>query len=278
MRQRGVVLVAVLWIVAALVMLVAALSGTVRGDVRGASTLRDQIVLAAAARGGVMLAMQSLTTGEASAELPARLTVSVGGRPVTVLLSSAGGWLDINAAPEETLALVLEKLGGADAGEAAQLAARIIDWRDPDQSKLPNGAEDDDYRRAGSPYRTRGEGFRTPGDLLQVLGMRFEVFDRIRNFVTTEGAGVGHPDPRSAPPALLEALGESAPPAIDAGAPSGPSMQLIGGGTVRAEAAVDAGDGRQLVVVTWLRLAADGGRPRVEVVRADPPQFWNQAD
>lgn len=233
----------------------------------------------ALAEGAVLLAMRDLSAGKGAAALPLETSISLGGTPIRIRMASAAGWLDINTAPPERLERLLAHIGGLDRREAQVLAARIVDWRDPDTVATPGGAEDEAYESAGSVYRTRGERFATPEDLLQVLGVSFEVFDRIRGFVTTEGSGDGVLDARSAPQALLEAMGESALPAGSFNAAGVPPEFLGAGNALRVEARISAGGRREYVHVAWIRInAASEGSLPIEVLRTEPPTFWTSTD
>ena len=58
--------------------------------------------------------------------------------------------IDINAAPTPLLKGLLQNVGGLDADAAQHVVDAILDWRDADDLKRPNGAEAPDYRRPGA--------------------------------------------------------------------------------------------------------------------------------
>ena len=61
---------------------------------------------------------------------------------------------NINRAPPEILNQALTQIG-VDASLVPTIRDSIIDWRDPDHSELPNGAEKDFYERQNPPYRCK---------------------------------------------------------------------------------------------------------------------------
>lgn len=205
-RESGMVLVAVLWITAALVLLVSGLSGAARGDVRGVSDFRAQVAAEALADGAILLAARDVAQQQVPGNTPLAGKYSLDGQVIELLASPASGWINLNRARAPLLTAMLVHLAGLASEDATALAAAIVDWRDIDQTPMPAGAEDDDYVRAGSAYRTRSGRFAAPEDLLQVLGMSYEVFDKIRDSVSVLGSDTGGVNPLAAPPEVLAVL------------------------------------------------------------------------
>ena len=69
---------------------------------------------------------------------------------------------------------------------AAELARRVAEWRTPGKAEV-----DADYAAAGVPYRPRGGQFQYPEDLLQVLGVSYPLYDRVRDLITVRGGSAG---------------------------------------------------------------------------------------
>lgn len=111
---------------------------------------------------------------------------------------------DLNQIPQETLRRLLTVLGLEDV-EADALAARIIDWRDPDDQRLLNGAEDADYRQAGRPFGAKDAPFETVEELKQVLGMTPEIYALLAPEVSVDGGSL-QPNERFASAAVLATL------------------------------------------------------------------------
>ncbi|MDW8478928.1 MAG: type II secretion system protein GspK [Xanthomonadales bacterium] len=119
-----------------------------------------------------------------------------------IALTDESGKIDLNTADEVVLKSLFARTGGLPEDEAAALADAVLDWRDEDDLVRANGAERDDYRAAGLPYRPSNRAFATEEELLQVLGMSYELFRRIEPALTVH-SGMGQPNPAAAP---LEAL------------------------------------------------------------------------
>jgi general secretion pathway protein K len=58
------------------------------------------------------------------------------------------------------------------------------DWIDPDQNVEADGAEDPDYLSRDPGYRSAGQYFVSPSELLLIDGMSYEAWQNIRPFVT----------------------------------------------------------------------------------------------
>lgn len=279
------VLVVVMWLIAALVLMVAGLSGAARSDVSAAAALKDLTVFQALADGAILVVAADLASSGREPPATSVRQVVLGNSPVEVAVAHAAGWVDINRAQPGLIEKLLIHVGHVSPDEAAVLAARIIDWRDEDTTRLPGGAEDEDYIAAGSPYRTRGNDYRVPEDLLQVLGMRYDVFDRIRPFVTVEGSDSGLVNPLAAPFEVLlalaggnsvaaESIANSREPGMDLSALAQAYIDTGALGALRLEARLTAPDGRIFIRTKWARLERDA-KPasRIQFLRAGQATF-----
>ena len=65
-----------------------------------------------------------------------------------------------------------------------QWVDRILDWRDPDSERRPQGAEDIDYRRAGAGYGPRNGPFLDVNELSRVLGIPASVPEGLARYLT----------------------------------------------------------------------------------------------
>lgn len=194
---RGMVLVAVLWIVAALAILVSGMSRTLRGEARLAASARQQLQAAALGDAAIHLALQALA---ASAQPPARLTLlptRYQGQAIEVLILPLNGLIDLNAAPQPLLARLLVLAAGLDAGRAEALAKAATDWR----ALRPGGGG---AQGSGSGGAQRG--FEAVEDLLRVPGIDYALYARIAPLVTAELEGSGRVNPLAAPEAVLALL------------------------------------------------------------------------
>ncbi len=119
------------------------------------------------------------------------------------------GKVSLNAAPGELIGSLL-RAAGIDDDRAAALVDAILDWRDPDDLRRVNGAEQDDYRAAGSSYLPRNNPFQSNDEVALVLGMQPDYFARIEDAVTAY-SGSSRVDPAVAVPLVRLALNGGKP-------------------------------------------------------------------
>ena len=205
-REGGLALVAVLWMLAALMVMATGVIYAVRGEVRTVSSFREMAVAGALGDAGVVLAARELVSTRDRESRLQRYDVSFEQSTVAIRIVPLTGLIDLNSAAEPLLTDLIAVAGGVDRGYAASLAQRIIDWRDADEQPLPQGAENSAYAAAGSPFRTRGGPFESPEDLLQVLGLDFDLYARLRPLFTVHSRGGGRVDPAAAPLPVLQVL------------------------------------------------------------------------
>jgi general secretion pathway protein K len=205
-RDAGLALVAVLWMLAALAITATGVVYAVRGEVRSVATFREVAVAGALGEAGVVLAARELVGNRDRDTGLKRFEVVLEQTAVDVRVVPLTGLIDLNAAQEPLLTELIAIAGEVERGRAVGLAQRIIDWRDADDQPRPEGAENSAYAAAGSPFRTRGGPFESPEDLLQVLGVDFDLYTKVRPLVTVHGRGGGRVDPGAAPLAVLRVL------------------------------------------------------------------------
>ena len=136
-------------------------------------------------------------------ELPERNGVSM-----RVRVRSEAGKVDINRAPPEVLeSLISDRLPGKT---AQALCDALIDWRDPDDQALPQGAEADDYIAAGYKYTPANRPFQSVQELSRVMGFDSDSVAMLLPYITVY-SGTPLIDPLSASLVTLKAI-----PGIDA--------------------------------------------------------------
>lgn len=197
---------AVLWMVAALMVTATGVVYAVRGEVRTVAAFREMAAAGAIGDAGVVLAARELAGSKGRENRLARSEASFEQVSVGIRIVPLSGLIDLNSAPEPLLAELIAVAGEVERRAASRLAQRIIDWRDADGQPQPEGAEDAAYAAAGSPFRTRGGPFEAPEDLLQVLGVDFDLYERLRPLVTVHARSNGRVDPAAAPLPVLRVL------------------------------------------------------------------------
>jgi general secretion pathway protein K len=227
-RERGFILVAVLWLLALLTLIALALTTSVRLDVRARSQLLRHAEAEALADGLTRLA--ALRLGDRDRRPLTEVAFATNGTPLRcfqgessaeIAITDTGGLVDINSASGPLLEWLLLRVGAAP-DRAGALAAAIVDFRDADD--LPNGpagAESAAYEAAGLAHGPKNAPFETVTELDQVLGMTVGLLGRLRHVVTVHGRQAGI-DPWRAPRELLVAssAGDGTGKAVPANVPS----------------------------------------------------------
>lgn len=288
-------LIVVMWLVAALTILVTSLVSTTRADLRGTQNVRQFVEHESLGDGAIRLAAAQMLV-EPLQDRPLELVYHLEGQDFGVEILPASAFVNINQASEELLRDTLQFGGGLSPREAQVLAERIIDWRDADDAALPNGAERDAYEAANSPFRPRNGPFESVDDLIQVLGMTLDLHDRLRRLVTTQGSSAGV-DPHFAPFDVLMVLAAGNPAAVarivEARRGADPLSDMTGltqqhiaqgsGGPFRFEAWRQEG-GLRLTRVRWIELGRGGSNAALpwhelssEPVRSQTPASDAQA-
>jgi len=285
--QRGVALLLVMWLVALLAALVGAFALIARTEHLQGRVLVRGLVAENAARAGIEYAMTRVAAPDPRQRwLP-------DGRPhrwhyddaeVVVEIVDENGKIDLNQADLTLLTEFIRHLG-VEQQQATQLAAAIIDWRDPDSLSQPiGGGEDDDYAAAGLPYGAKDAEFESVAELEQVLGMTTKLYAKMAPHLTVF-SGRGRPDPAFASAEVLDAMGmdgadvvarrEGWNPASGLPAPTLPDGgSLVGGssGTYSIESRAVLADRRQAVLRAVVR--AGGAMPGA----AYTPLRWQAGD
>jgi general secretion pathway protein K len=216
-RQRGIALVAVLWITMLLAVVAASFASSTRTEGRLAFNLAENAKAEALADGAVHRAVKGLL------EVDPKRVWRAGGRSrrlhygdgrVTVRIDDEDAKIDLNNAPAEFLAGLLEAVG-LEPEAAEVLADRIVDFRDEDDQPEPLGAEDPEYLAAGLAQGSADRPFVAVTELMQVLGMTEELFRRLRRHVTVFSGAEGI-DPTRARRRVLRAVPGMTPELIEA--------------------------------------------------------------
>ncbi|HYV96537.1 MAG TPA: hypothetical protein VE967_03685 [Gemmatimonadaceae bacterium] len=132
-------------------------------------------------------------------------TMYVDSLPVDVIAKDLGAVVNINTAQENDLRILFGYIIG-NLTTADQLAAEIMDWRDVDDNARNDGAERDQYIKAGFLVLPANGPFREVDDLIHLYSMTPEVLELIRPYVTTHGTTQYKTNLNSAPEAVLRSL------------------------------------------------------------------------
>ena len=197
-RQRGIALMLVMWVLTLLTLMAVSMTAALRTetaltDNQVAETrfrmLSDAAIAYAALR-FMMPPPESDEDLETAVWRPngAPRGWRFAGSELTIAVFNEQSRINLNQADPTLLAALLEALQVPE-DQAGTLAAAIADWRDEDDLALVNGAEDDDYRKAGAAFGAKDAPFIAVEELRQVLGMTQEIYRRLAPEVTIEGEG-----------------------------------------------------------------------------------------
>lgn len=206
---RGIALVTVLWVVVLLSLMAAAISVSSRSTGQLTSNLYYASQGRYASVAGIQWAYWGLQIP--ADQVPWLADGSVYEMPladmlVRVSVFDENGKIDLNEATEEMLRPLLISAEVEDE-RIDSLVDAILDWRDDDDLKRLNGAEDDDYLQAALGWQAKDAPFESILELRQVLGMDEQVFRAIRNSLTIY-SGKRKINPLVAPKLVLMAFSD----------------------------------------------------------------------
>src|SRR5580704_12504307 len=168
----GFIIVAVLWILAALATLVSVYAIYVTNSAIAVATSGDAIIADPLVAAGVELTAYQLL-GQTDDKRPAigQFTARVGAAQLAIAFRTEAARIDLNAAPKELLVGLLVGFGASPL-DAGGYADRIIAWR----TKAPAQNIDTDpenafYRSAGAAYTPRHAPFTHVSELWLVQGI-----------------------------------------------------------------------------------------------------------
>ncbi len=319
-QDRGIALVLVLWVIALLTVMALGLTAAQRTESTLTANALDGARFRAAADAGIayavlhLLAPPPLDLGAAPGGVTGQTQAGAGGQaqewlpdgsprpwtfaevPLAISVSNEASRIDLNAADANVLTALLVVLGVAD-DDAAALADRILDWRDPDDLVGLNGAEDPAYAAAGLPYGAKDGPFTSVEELRQILGVTPDLYARLAPELTVD-SGTDQIDQQFASAAVLAAaqnvpladaqatVAARTQPNLPGAVPAGPAAGSGRGGPVyRIRVArgvgvpdpsggserASAGDDAAPVGATGLAMEAlirveQGGRPPIKVI------------
>jgi general secretion pathway protein K len=265
--QRGLALVLVLWILILLTVTTGAFALMARMDQLEANQLLSGTRARFYAEAGLNLAVVKLREPEEE------LRMIADGRPyatvidevlIEVSATDERGKLDINAADETTLAVLFTN-HGLEPADAEVLAARVMDWRDPDDVERVDGAELDTYLAEGLALGPGNRNFMMVDELLQVLGMPYELWRRMEPGLTVHSRN-DLPDIAFAPAEALLAIPDITPDEASA--------------FVAERQALEASDGLEIALPNGETIVAQGRGLTYSVrVKATMPNgVWDQIE
>lgn len=203
----GVALIFVLWLLALLTLLLGSFALITRTESLQARHLFDTTRARYAAEAGINQAAWALSLPDPTLRwLPdgREYRIQFEEAEVSIRITDESGLIDLNAADVQTFVNLLVT-AGVELTEATAIAESILDWRDGDDLKMLNGAEDADYRTGSFPYGAKDAPFDLVAELQQVMGMSYELYQRIAPALTVY-SGQAVPNLAYAPVEVLRAF------------------------------------------------------------------------
>jgi general secretion pathway protein K len=212
--SHGFIIVAVLWILAALATLASIYAVYVTNAATGMGVNEERVQAEQLITAALELTAYRLTAVDADSR-PSRgnFVFRLGQADIAVEFKSEIGRIDLNMAPKELLAGLFAGLG-AKYQDAEYYADRIIGWRtppDPDQ----RNPEASSYRSVGLGYGPRQAPFEHAAELSLVMGLPPFLVERAMPFVTVF-SGRAEVNVLAAAPEVLAALPGMSPERLHA--------------------------------------------------------------
>jgi general secretion pathway protein K len=255
--DQGVALIAVLWIVAALSILVTGIVQAQRDEVRLTSSGRLAVEASARGSAAIQLALQELASQSAPVASLKRAEIQYAGQTISVEVMPLNGLIDLNRAQEPLLTALFAVAGQLNADRATALAKAVVESRRP------------------GPGRARGPRYEAVEDLLQLPGVDFDLYARLSAVVTTDSQAGGRVNPLAAPEDVLVVLAkgdvglaariaaqrDAGQVGIDTTNLTAEFLDNTGTSRLRLRAWVSLADGRRLIssrMVDMKRTPSDG--------------------
>ena len=205
--MRGVALVLVLWAIALMAVLLGSFAMIAHTENLESRHVFDTVTARYDAEAGLERAVFEMRNAD-----PAQRWIADGrpyefefdGAQVSVEVTDEAGKIDLNSADATMLTSLFISVG-VQLDRAQALADAIQDWRDQDDLPREQGAEANEYKGAGFAYVPRNAPLQTVSEVQQVLGMNYDLFQKIEPAVTIY-SNTGMPNPAYAPLEALRAL------------------------------------------------------------------------
>ncbi|CCE03141.1 putative General secretion pathway protein K, GspK [Bradyrhizobium sp. STM 3809] len=203
--RDGFILIAALWMLAALAALVVIVSQQLGSSAR-LLRLEDEAVEADAliSAGIELSAYRLLSAKEEDRPKQGSLHVMLGGNDIAVTYVSEAARIDLNTASKEMLENLFVAVG-AERDAAAEYAERVVAWRSKPADAAKAMAEEARYAAAGLKRVPRLAPFAHVGELGLVLGLPAPLVERVLPLVTVFNGSPGI-DPTIAPTEVVAAL------------------------------------------------------------------------
>ncbi len=187
-HSKGFALILVIWAMIVLTGIASGFAFAVRHETRAAGDTVDLAHAEAAATAALNTAVLALAATDTDTRWRADgqlHRIEWRDAMVDVRVRAESGRINLSLAPAELLvglfALVLPE------ADATALAHALVDWRDRDDDRQPQGAEESDYTKAGYGYTPPNRPLASVHELSQVMGFGRDHIETLRPYVTVYG-------------------------------------------------------------------------------------------
>jgi len=187
-RQAGIALVGVLWMVAALSLIVAGMVKVTRQDARTVSASKQGVFAEAYGQAAIVQTVQRMQTDPSQYVRYTQFTTQYQGAQIQVAVVPLNGLINLNGAPAGLLSKLFRVAGGLPAPTADALAQQVVTLRDrPDAKGI-------------------AVGFDAVEDLLQVPGVDYDLYANIARLLVVGRRTVARVNALAATPEVLVVL------------------------------------------------------------------------
>lgn len=215
--QQGVAMIVVLWMIMVMMTLAASLLYATHTETSMVDYARRSAQARGVADAAAHYTVLQLFLPNKERELKlggAPLLWEYEGMKAEIRVVGENGLIDINYASRPLLQLIFEQ-AGLDEQSTQNMLDILEDFRDVDDLKRINGAEDGDYENAGLPFGVKDAPFERIEELQQVLGMTPQLYQAMTRFLTVNSGAAGI-NPMLAPRQMLLLLAEGDAAKVDA--------------------------------------------------------------
>lgn len=186
--QAGIALVGVLWMVAALSLIVAGMVKVTRQDARTVSASKQGVLAEAYGQAAIVQTVQRMQIDRTQYTRYTQLSVNYQGLPIQVTVVPLNGLINLNGASAGLLSKLFRVAGGLPPATADALAQQVVTLRDRPDAK---GA---------------AMGFDAVEDLLQVPGVDYDLYANIARLLVVGRRSVVRVNALAATPEVLMVL------------------------------------------------------------------------
>lgn len=185
-KEKGLALIVVLWVITLLIIMASSFSLTIQRESAIIAGIKEKAQASALAEAGIYYAILKLMHNDKEQQWQAfdsLYEIDYEGKMVRIKIADESGKIAINIAKKEQLISLFNSVG-VEEETADSLSDAIIDWRDPDDTQSPNGAESEEYERAELKYEPRNAAFSNIEEIQMVLGMTADTYKKMENMIS----------------------------------------------------------------------------------------------